>query len=228
MISQRHRTTATVIAIALLCAPAAMSSPADYVKWTDTRQVGPFQIQSTFPLAKYDKLFAELPDLQREITRTLGVPPATSNVNVFLFSSEEQYRAYINRHFPQVPYRPALFVVEAGSPGVYTFEKSDLDIDLRHECTHALLHASMTAVPLWLDEGIAKYFEVPAAQRAFDHPYFDDLKWMHGPEPAHQALVRYLACYQQSTPPDKLSVLLAEAVPNPTDRMIQHFKHWQH
>jgi hypothetical protein len=49
---------------------------------------------------------------------------------------------------------------------------------------------------------------------------------MHGPEPAHEALVRYLACYQQSTPPEKLSVLLAQAVPNPAERMIQHFKHW--
>jgi hypothetical protein len=35
----------------------------------------------------------------------------------------------------------------------------------------------MPVVPLWLDEGIAKYFEVPASKRAFDHPYFDDLKW---------------------------------------------------
>lgn len=265
MNSPRLQTSVLVLALALLGVRAALASPADYVKWSDTRQVGPFQIQSTFPLAKYEKLFAELPDLQREITRTLGLPPATSSVNVYLFSDEEQYRSYIKRHFPQVPYRPALFVVEGGVPGVYTFEKVDLGIDLRHECTHALLHASLPVVPLWLDEGIAKYFEVPAPQRAFDHPYFDDGKWkwslrlgmvrsiesleerdnladmdaadyryswawvhfmMHGPEPAHEALVHYLACYQQSTPPEKLSVLLAQAVPNPAERMIQHFKHW--
>jgi hypothetical protein len=238
------------------------------VKWSDTRQVGPFQIQATFPLAKYEKLFAELPDLQREITRTLAVAPAKSTINVFLFSDEEQYRAYVQRHFPQVPYRPALFVLEGGKPGVYTFEKPDMDIDLRHECTHALLHGSLAAVPLWLDEGIAKYFEMPASKRAFDHPYFDDSKWkwslrlgmvrsiesleerenltdmdaadyryswawvhfmMHGPEAGHQSLVRYLSCCQQSTPgpSEKLSKQLSEAVPNSTERMIQHFKHWQ-
>jgi hypothetical protein len=50
---------------------------------------------------------------------------------------------------------------------------------------------------------------------------------MHGPEPAHRALVEYLACFQQWTPAGKLSVRLAEAVPNPTEQMIQHFKHWQ-
>jgi hypothetical protein len=266
MIVQPGTKLAAMVLVVLLLARAAHCSPADYVKWTDTRQVGPFEIQATFSLAKYEKLFAELPDLQRELTRTLGIPPATSPIYVFLFSNEEQYRAYIERHFPQVPYRPALFVLEGGSPGVYTYDKADLDIDLRHECTHALLHSALPVVPLWLDEGIAKYFEVPAAQRAFDHPYFDDSKWkwslrlgmvrtiealeerdnlsdmdatdyryswawvhfmMHGPAGAHDALVRYLACYQQSTPPGKMSVLLAEAVPNPTERMIQHFKHWQ-
>ncbi len=245
----------------------ALGNPADYVKWTDTRQVGPFNIQATFSLAKYEKLFNELPDLQREITRTLGVRPTAAPVNVYLFSNEDQYRAYVTRKFPKVPYRTALFVVEGKQPSVYTFEKADMDIDLRHECTHALLHGSMPEVPLWLDEGLAKYFEVPASQRAFDHPYFDDMKWkwslrlgmvrpiesleerknlseldtadyrnawawvhfmMHGPEAAHAVLVNNIAYYQASaTPPSKFSVQLAEAVPNPTEKMIQHFKHWQ-
>ncbi len=31
--------------------------------------------------------------------------------------------------------------------------------DLRHEATHALLHGSFGALPLWLDEGLAEYFE---------------------------------------------------------------------
>lgn len=257
---------ALALTFAFVAVRAGNCSPSDYVKWTDTRQVGPFQIQSTFSLAKYEKLFNELPDLQRELTRTLGVPPTTTPVYVYLFTDEAQYRSYIERHFPQVPYRPALFVLEGGSPGVYTFEKSDLDIDLRHECTHALLHGALPVVPLWLDEGLAKYFEAPPARRAFDHPYFDDSKWkwslrlgmvrsieslenrdnlsdmdaadyryswawvhfmMHGPEAGHQTLVRYLGCYQQSTPPEKMSVMLAAAVPHPTEKMIQHFKHWQ-
>jgi hypothetical protein len=266
MILRQKLLTVAFYALALVAARLAIGSPADYVKWTDARQVGPFNIQATFPLAKYQKLFAELPDLQRELVRTLGIHPATSPIYVYLFSDEEQYRAYTQRHFPQVPYRPALFVLEGGQPGVYTYEKLDLDIDLRHECTHAILHASLPVVPLWLDEGIAKYFEVPAAQRAFDHPYFDDPKWkwslrlgmvrsiesledrddltemdaadyryswawvhfmMHGPEGAHETLVRYLACYHQSSPPGKISAQLAEAVPNSTEKMIQHFKHWQ-
>lgn len=234
--------------------------------WLDTRQVGPFVIQATFPLQSYDPLFAELPELQRELTRTLGISPAKEPIYVYLFSDLDEYQAYTHRHFPRVPYRPALFILEGGSPGVYTYRKPDLHIDVRHECTHALLHAALPVVPLWLDEGLAKYFEVPAHERAFGHPYFNDLKWkwslrlgmvrtiesleqreeltqmdaadyrcswawvhfmLHGPEAAHRTLVQYLAAYQEWEPAGKLSVRLAEAVPNPTEQMIRHFKHWQ-
>ncbi len=245
---------------------AQLCAAAEKVGWTDTRQVGPFVIQATFPLKPYEKLFNDLPELQRELIRTLGIAAAKDPIYVFLFSDDAQYRAFIQQRYPKVPYRPALFVLEGGSACVYTFHKYDLDVDLRHECTHALLHAALPVVPLWLDEGIAKYFEVSASRRAYDHPYFEDPKWkwtlrlgmvrsieslerrddlsqmdaadyrcswawvhfmMHGPPAAHQALVQYLACYQQSIPPGKLSVRLAEAVPNPTEQMIQHFKHWQ-
>jgi hypothetical protein len=239
---------------------------ANEVKWTDTRQVGPFIFHATFPLASYERLFADLPELQVELTRTLGVPPAKDPIYVYLFSDEAQYRAYKDRHFPRVPFRPALFILEGGSPGVYTYRKPDLEIDVRHECTHALLHASLPEVPLWLDEGLAKYFEVPASQRAFDHPYFEDLKWkwslrlgmvrtieslekrtdltemdaadyrfswawvhfmLHGPEPAHRALVEYLDCDQHYAVTEKLSTRVAEVVPHPADQMVQHFKHWR-
>jgi hypothetical protein len=252
-------------AAAVLLAGATRAG-ADDVPWVDTRQVGPFTFQATFPLAAHDRFFAELPELQRELTRTLGIAPAKTPIYVYLFADEDQYRAYKDRHFPRVPFRPALYILEGGSPGVYTYRKPDLEIDVRHECTHALLHSALPVVPLWLDEGLAKYFEVPAHRRAFDHPYFDDLKWkwslrlgmvrsiesleerhdltemdaadyrfawawvhfmLHGPEEAHRALVNYATCHQQYEPPGKLSVRLAEAVNNPTDQMIRHFKHWQ-
>jgi hypothetical protein len=251
-----------VIMLAAVSRCAKSAEPA----WVDTRQIGPFTIQATFPLAAYDRLFQELPELQRELSRTLGVPAARTPIYVYLFSDADQYRTYQERHFPRVPYRPALFIWEGASPGVYTYRKADLDVDLRHECTHALLHCVLPVVPLWLDEGLAKYFEVPVHQRASNHPYFEDLKWkwslrlgmvrtmesledrddlsemdaadyryswawvhfmLHGPPPAHEALVNYLACYQQGAPAGKLSVRLNEAVANPTEQMIQHFKQWE-
>jgi hypothetical protein len=263
---RRPSATSSAIALAVFVAAVSGRSVAAQIAWLDTRQVEPFVIQATFPLAEYDRLFLELPELQREISRTLGVPPARTPIDIFLFADAEQYRSYTARHFPKVPYRPALFIWDGGSPAVYTYRKPDLDIDVRHECTHALLHSVLPVVPLWLDEGLAKYFEVPHKQRASGHPYFDDLKWkwslrlgmvrtiesleqrqnlsemdaadyryswawvhfmLHGPKPAHEALVSYLACYQRSVPAGNLSGRLAAAVPNPTEQMIQHFKHWR-
>jgi hypothetical protein len=36
-----------------------------------------------------------------------------------------------------------------------------LRTDLRHELTHAVLHGVLKGVPLWLDEGLAGFFELP-------------------------------------------------------------------
>ncbi|MGD9633207.1 MAG: hypothetical protein AB7G28_21625 [Pirellulales bacterium] len=146
-------------------------------RWVDTRQSGPFICQAEFPLDEYDPLLLELQQLQPELVRILGVTPAPEPVYIYLFADAESHRRFLKEHYPDVPYRPALFVKEGGMAGVYAYKHDDLATDLRHECTHALLHAALPMVPLWLDEGLAKYFEVPADERAFDHPYFGSLRW---------------------------------------------------
>jgi hypothetical protein len=146
-------------------------------RWVDTRQIGPFICQATFPLKEYEPLLAELQGLQPELVRILGVTPAPEPVYIYLFSDAAAHRRYLAEHYPDVPYRPALFVKEGGLAGVYAYKHDRLAVDLRHECTHALLHASLPMVPLWLDEGLAKYFEVPTDERAFEHPYFGWLRW---------------------------------------------------
>ena len=47
--------------------------------------------------------------------------------------------------------------------------------DLRHEVTHGYLHSVVPDVPQWLDEGIAKFYEVPRGQRGLNCPLFDRL-----------------------------------------------------
>jgi hypothetical protein len=175
----RRRSTQTpflLVSLSILVALWGESSQAAD-PWVDTRQIGPFICQATFPLKECESVFAELEGLEAELVRTLGIEPAREPIYIYLFSSEKSHRAYFRKHFPDVPWRRALFVREGGMAGVYAFRHPQLDVDLRHECTHAVLHASLPYVPLWLDEGLAKYFEVPESQRAFDHPYFGDLRW---------------------------------------------------
>ncbi len=122
-------------------------------------------------------LFQELSALELELQRTLAVPPAAQMVDLYLLDNEKMHRHFLSQIYPKVPYRRALYGLRGGRGSVYAYRHRDLAIDLRHECTHALLHTNLPMVPLWLDEGLAEYFEMPIEQRAFDHPHFKKLRW---------------------------------------------------
>jgi hypothetical protein len=175
----RSATAGLVAVLAVMWALDSSRSPrADAAElWVDARQVGPFICQATFPLRDCDMQLAKLPDLEREIDRALGLPPVHEPIYVYLFSDAPSHRQYLARHFPDVPYRRALFVKAGGLAAVYAYRQAQLDIDLRHECTHALLHANLANVPLWLDEGLAEYFERSESERPLDTSHFDALRW---------------------------------------------------
>lgn len=145
-------------------------------RWIDHQSYGPFRFHATFPLGQLHPLFQELSALELELQRTLAVPPASQPIDVFLLESKKAHEQYLTEMYPHVPYRRALFVQRGGQGRVFAYRHHDLIEDLRHECTHALLHANLPMVPLWLDEGLAKYFELPAEQRAFDHEYLRKLR----------------------------------------------------
>jgi hypothetical protein len=145
--------------------------------WLDRRSYGPFQCVSEFPLSTLDGFFHELSRLELELRRTLGVPPASSSVDIYLLADEAAHRRMLAEQFPKVPYRRALYVQRGGRGAVYAYRHAELPVDLRHECTHALLHTNLPMVPLWLDEGLAEYFEMPEGERAFDHPHLAKLRW---------------------------------------------------
>jgi hypothetical protein len=145
--------------------------------WIDRRQSGPFRYHADFRLADCEALVEELFQLQAELVRTLGVAPAKEPIDVYLFRGKQEYQNFLRRHFPHVPYRQALFIKSQGPGQVFAYRHADFEIDLRHESTHALLHASLDMVPLWLDEGLAEYFEMPAPQRPYDHPHLSALRW---------------------------------------------------
>jgi hypothetical protein len=145
--------------------------------WLDRREYGPFQCVSEFPLATLDAEFRELSLVERELQRTLGLPAAQDQIEIYLLADEHAHRNLLAELYPQVPYRRALYVQRQRLAKVYAYRHPELAVDLRHECTHALLHANLPMVPLWLDEGLAEYFEMAEPSRAFDHPHLAALKW---------------------------------------------------
>ena len=140
-------------------------------RWPDERQAGQFLCHADFPLAPQQPLLDELAQLQQDLRAKLGAPPPRENMHFFLFQAKDTYQSYLKQHFPRVPYRRALFIKARGPGMVFAFQGTDFETDVRHECTHALLHAWLPDVPLWLDEGLAEYFEVARDKRVTGNPH---------------------------------------------------------
>jgi hypothetical protein len=143
-------------------------------RWPAERQAGQFLCHADFPLEPRQRLLDELVELQRDVCTLLGAEPPREYIHLFLFQDKNTYQSYLQRHFPRVPYRRALFIKARGPGMVFAYEGAEFEIDVRHECTHALLHAWLPGdIPLWLDEGLAEYFEVKRGQRASQNPHHE-------------------------------------------------------
>ena len=130
-------------------------------------------VQANFPLTEIASILDEINALQHDITRYTGIPAAKEKIELCLFRDESSYLDFLREFFPRAPRdRRALYVKLDDMPGTLMVQKSkEFEVDLRHEMTHAIIHASIAVVPIWLDEGLAKYFEVPPQDRANGHPY---------------------------------------------------------
>lgn len=117
-------------------------------------------VLSDFRLAKDHPLIQDLITLRHQVAETLNLPLDREEVVVYLFTTEQDYQQYLEGAYPGLPHRRAYFVGTPRELAVYTFWGDRIQEDLRHEYTHGLLHASLKNVPLWIDEGLAEYFEV--------------------------------------------------------------------
>ncbi len=134
--------------------------------WVDEKTIGIYVFHSEFPLRDIEPLVVELGELQKDIESTLDLTCSDRKIEVHLFSSGWRFNRYIQANVPDGAGRRALFVAGANVGKVYAYRHRDFETDMRHEMTHALLHNALPYVPLWLDEGLAEYFEVPAPLRA--------------------------------------------------------------
>lgn len=173
---RRHCLKGSLVLLTILLA-AGFGRRCTAQTWTDWRAAGPFVCRADFHLDGMEGLFNDLAQLQHDLVRYLGVQPAKGPIELYLFRDQRSYRRFLGRHLPHVPYRRALYVKSGGAGMVFAYRSSELAVDIRHECTHALLHASLPMVPLWLDEGLAEYFEVSPAERAFDNPHLSGVRW---------------------------------------------------
>ena len=128
-------------------------------------------VRSDVKLPKNHTLLRDLDGLRDEIAETLNLPVQKQPVTIYLFSDEVRYAQYLQARYPLLPPRRAYFVGTPRELAVYTFWGEKIQEDLRHEYTHGVLHASLQDVPLWLDEGLAEYFEVAGRPTGLNREY---------------------------------------------------------
>lgn len=146
-------------------------------EWVDATRIGQFRVYSEFSLDRYEGLLATLPEQRSDVAATLGLKPTRKPIVICLFASHSSYVRYVSEHAPTGIDRQALFVRGEDAGFVYVYRHPKFEADLRHESTHAILHSMLPFLPLWLDEGLAEYFEVQNTKRASSNPHQMRMKW---------------------------------------------------
>lgn len=145
-------------------------------------RIAPYVFLSDFKIDPDKPLFQELAKLRDQVYGDLQLTPGRSPILVYLFENKERYEEYMHAAYPTLPARRAFFIQQQRALGgaddlmVYTSWSERIQQDLRHELTHALLHSVIHDVPLWLDEGLAEYFELPPADRGINDSHVETLR----------------------------------------------------
>ena len=122
-------------------------------------------VYSDFKLPKHHRLLGELNALRTDLSNKLNIPVSDEPIHVYLFESSKQFAEFMQKKYPALPPRRAFFVETDTKLSIYAYWGDRVAEDMRHETTHGYLHAVIPNIPLWIDEGIAEYFEVSRGHR---------------------------------------------------------------
>jgi hypothetical protein len=130
-------------------------------------------VHCDFDLPRQHRLLDEVTALRGDIASKLGLAASDEPIHVYLFEKPEAYNEFALKYFRHSQPRRAFFVETDTRLNVYAQWGDNVAEDLRHETAHGYLHATVRNVPLWLDEGLAEYFEVPRGRQGRNQPHLD-------------------------------------------------------
>jgi hypothetical protein len=128
---------------------------------------------STLP--QRHRLLEEL-NSQRGLVRSkLNLAASDERIYVYLFANADGLKDFMRARHPDFPDRRAFFVETDTRLEVYAYWGDRVAEDMRHEVAHGYLHSMVPHLPLWLDEGLAEYFEVPRGDRGLNQRHVHEL-----------------------------------------------------
>jgi hypothetical protein len=167
---------AAVIALAALTGCASWhAKPVDMTPGQHSLVRDQLLIYSDSPLPTQHRLVEELCVQRTDVLTRLNLPASNEPIHVYLFDTGERFNDFMRLYYPQFPLRRAFFVETDTKLAVYAHWGDRVAEDLRHEVAHGYLHSVVPNLPLWLDEGMAEYFEVPRGHKGMNLPHLTDL-----------------------------------------------------
>jgi len=132
-------------------------------------------VHSDVPLPEHHRLLEDLGAQRADLACRLGLPAGDEPIHVYLFETPQRFEDFMRLHHPEFPRRRAFFVETDTRLTVYAQWGDRVGEDLRHEATHGYLHSVVRNLPLWLDEGLAEYYEAPPTRRGANRQHIDRL-----------------------------------------------------
>ena len=136
---------------------------------------GQLVFHSDFPLDGEQPLLDEVSACRDEVCRTLDLPLSDEPIHVYVFANAEKYESFMRLRRPGFPQTRAGFQETDHRLEVYVQWSERTASDMRHEIVHGCIHSVTPNAPLWLDEGLAEFFEIARGQQGLNREHVDEL-----------------------------------------------------
>ena len=138
----------------------------------------PYVVYTNTPLAVDSPEVRQLVKLEDQLRASLSleIDRQQNPIEIYILDDRSSFNHFLTFYYSELPPRRAFFFAQGNRRVIYTFHGKSLEQDLRHEATHALLHAAAKDLPLWLDEGLSEYFEVDGSLHGVNSEHLGKLR----------------------------------------------------
>ena len=164
-----------LLLISALCGAGLRSDAQQTNRWVVEETRGRETLYSEFAV-DVAGIWKQLDSVSDELKNSVGIESSSEPVEVILFSTHASYVKYLSQQIPQARNRRAIFFRNGAVSQIYAWNSRTLMTDLRHEMVHVRIHQHLPFFPLWLDEGLAEYFEEEPGKRSVSSRR-DSVRW---------------------------------------------------
>ena len=169
------RRQTTILLVLATLGGCAMLRPSPNLPVANSVTLEQLVIYGDFEIPREHRILTQLNQMRGQIATQLGLAATDEPIHVYLFKTPKRYRAFLRTHFPGLPDRRAFFVQTDTRLSVYAQWGDRVAEDLRHEVAHGYIHAVAPNIPLWIDEGLAEYFEVDTTLHGLNRVHIEQL-----------------------------------------------------